>query len=75
MLFGLQSTMAGLSCAALAARHVVSVSTAGRYVCVHRDLVRDHPDHAEACRLATADALEKTYARSRLSQEFTARGI
>jgi hypothetical protein len=67
MLFGLQNTTAGLSCTALASRHGVSVSTAGRYVRVHRELVTEHPAYAEACRLVTADALEKTYARSRIS--------
>jgi len=65
MLLGLQNTTAGLSCTALAIRHGVSVSTAGRYVRLHRELVTGHAAYAEACHLATADALEKTYARSR----------
>lgn len=67
VLFGLQNAMAGLGCAALAARHAVSVSTASRYVRAHRDLVVEHAPYAEACRLVAADALDETYARSRIS--------
>lgn len=67
VLFGLQNATAGMGCAALAARHAVSMSTAGRYVCAHRELVVRHPEYADACRLVAAETLEQTYARSRIS--------
>ena len=67
IVFGLQSTMSGMGCSALAARHGVSASTASRYVCAHRELVIGHAEYAEACRLTAAEALEHCYARFRIS--------
>ncbi len=52
ILFGLQNATAGMSCTALALRHVVSVSTASRYVCVHRGLLRANPDYARPAGLS-----------------------
>lgn len=67
ILFGLESTTAGMSGAALALRHRVSTSTASRYVHAHRHVLTEDSEYARACGLVAADALERTYSRRPIS--------
>ena len=67
LVFGLQNATAGLGGAALAARHAVSESTAGRYVRAHRKLLAEDARYADASRRVTEAALSLTYDRWRIS--------
>jgi REP element-mobilizing transposase RayT len=67
LLFGLQNGVSGLSGAALSARHGVSMSTAGRYVQVHRGLIEENDAYRHACRQVLERALRLTYRRSRIA--------